>query len=166
MKLIKFSDFWKFQKFRNLTKTSFLVFALFVGIFSNKDHYIRLKFLRRNCFCYSCPKCLFPKLFVPKVNVSLTSSRRIQYQECRVINCDMRQTNNVYSFKDCNQMDRDVINYWRNYSSLLFFEGRWIVVLTSSVQGGCSRSRWVCYVNASFAELLENVSSLKEQFEW
>ena len=56
-------------------KTHFLVFALFVGNFSNKHHYNLLKILRIFCYWYFCPKSLFPKLFVFKVDVLLTSSR-------------------------------------------------------------------------------------------
>ena len=54
---------------------NFLVFALFVGNFSSKHQYILLKFLRIFCFSHFCPKWLFPKLFVLKFDVLLTSSR-------------------------------------------------------------------------------------------
>ena len=55
----KFSKEWKIWP-----KTHFLVFALFVGNFSNKDHCNLLKNLRIFCFWYFCPKWLFPELFV------------------------------------------------------------------------------------------------------
>ena len=55
--------------------TYFLVFTAFVASFSNKHHYDRPKILRMFCFYYFCPKLLFPKLFVPKVEVFLRSSR-------------------------------------------------------------------------------------------
>ena len=52
-------------------KTHLLIFALFVRNFSNKHHNILLKTLRRFCFWYFCPKLLFPKLFVLKVDLGI-----------------------------------------------------------------------------------------------
>ena len=61
-KVTKFLQEWKIWP-----KKYFLVFALFVGNFSNKHHYKLLKILRVFYFWYFCPKWLFPKLFVLKV---------------------------------------------------------------------------------------------------
>ena len=49
----------------------FLVFALFVGNFSNKHHYNLLKILRIFCLWYFCPKWLIPELFVLKVDLCI-----------------------------------------------------------------------------------------------
>ena len=57
------------------SKTHFLVYAAFVGNFSNKHNYNLPKFRRKNHFCYFCPKWLFPELFTLKNYVLLTSSR-------------------------------------------------------------------------------------------
>ena len=65
-KVTNFSKEWKV-----CPKTHFLVFALFVGKFSNKHHYNLLKILRMFCFWYFCPKSLFPKLFVFKVDLCI-----------------------------------------------------------------------------------------------
>ena len=61
----KFSEEWKIW-----LKTHFLVFALFVGNFSNKHDY-NLKILRIFCFWHFCPKLLFLKLFVLKVDLCI-----------------------------------------------------------------------------------------------
>ena len=63
-KVLKFSKEWKIW-----LKTHFLVLALFVGNFSNKHHYNFLKILRTFCFRYFCPKWLFSKLIVLKVDL-------------------------------------------------------------------------------------------------
>ena len=52
-------------------KMHFLVFALFVGNFSNKYHYNLLKILRIFCFWYFYPKWLILKLFVFKVDLCI-----------------------------------------------------------------------------------------------
>ena len=54
----------------SLAKNAFLVFALFVGNFSNKHHYNLLKIVRK-FFWYFCPKWLFRKLFVLKVDLCI-----------------------------------------------------------------------------------------------
>ena len=75
--LLFFESYEILKRMESLAKTHFLVFALFVGNVSNKHHYNLLKFLRIFFFWYFCPKSLFPKLFVFKVDVLLTSSRII-----------------------------------------------------------------------------------------
>ena len=65
-KVTKFSKEWKIG-----LKMHFLVFAPFVGNFSNKHHYNLPKVLRIFCFWYFCPKWLFPKLFVLKVDLRI-----------------------------------------------------------------------------------------------
>ena len=67
-------------------KMHFLVSAVFVRNFSDKHHYVLLKFLRTFCFC---PKLLFPKLFVLKVDVLSTSSRIL-------LNHDYKQSSRFY----------------------------------------------------------------------
>ena len=51
LKLTKLSKEWKIWR-----KTHFLVFALYVGIFSKKHHYNLLKILRVFYFWCFCPK--------------------------------------------------------------------------------------------------------------
>ena len=63
MKFLKKEKIWP--------KMHFLVFAPFVGNFSNKHHYNLLKILRIYCFWYFCPKRLFSKLFVLKVDLCI-----------------------------------------------------------------------------------------------
>ena len=63
------TKFWK--EWKIWPKTHFIVFALFVGNFSNKHHYFLLKILRIFCLWYFCPKWLFPKLFVLKVDLCI-----------------------------------------------------------------------------------------------
>ena len=62
----------------NLPKTHFLVFAPFVGIFSNKHHYNLLKVLKIFWFWYFCPKWLFLKLFLLKVDLCIKVVALIQ----------------------------------------------------------------------------------------
>ena len=76
-KVTKFSKEWIVWP-----KAHFLVFALFVGNFSNKHHYNFLKIVRLFWFWYFCPKSLFPKLFMFKVDVLLTSCRIILNHYC------------------------------------------------------------------------------------
>ena len=66
--VFKVTKFWK--EWKVWPTTPFLVFVLFVGNFSNKHHY-NLKILRIFCFWYFCPKWLFPKLLVLKVDLCI-----------------------------------------------------------------------------------------------
>ena len=70
--LINFFRFTKFSKgWKVWPKTHFLVFVLFVRNFSNKHHYNLLKILRIFCLRHFCPKWLFPKLIVFKVDLCI-----------------------------------------------------------------------------------------------
>ena len=70
-----------------------LVFAALPGNFSNYHHYNILKFLNLFWFCYFFPVWIFPKFFVPKVDVLLTSSHIFLFMIVHVDICfDYQQT--------------------------------------------------------------------------
>ena len=67
---------------KTLAKKRILQCALFVRNFSNKHHDNLPKFLRIFSFWYFCPKEIFRKLFVLKVDVLLTSSSIFLNNDC------------------------------------------------------------------------------------
>ena len=84
----------------------FLLFALFIGNFSNKHHYNLSKIPRIFSFWYFCPKWLFLKLFVLKVDlcvkvVALIKITTVYYLDILDKLLQLQKKHSKYMFAKC-----------------------------------------------------------------